>query len=279
MKFSALLYIVLFLVLIAITWVHYSQTGQILSPYIVVPVALGGAVYMLGPQVDWWWYNKMPPKLDQGIVNLFTNLSEYYRSLDDQKKKVFNERVVLFIEAKEWIMKTLQGTEDMPYDVKAFIAFEPVRLTLNDQKFLMGKFDRYIVYPNPFLSMQFQDRYHASEIFEEDGVAIFSLANIFPAFKNPMQYFNVVLYEFAKIYRITNPEIVYPMINDDFWNQLPTIANYGLIHIQSAVGLLDIDKWGVAVHHYFIYPDHFRFVYPQLAVEMDNIFTTYHITS
>ncbi|MBK9399114.1 MAG: zinc-dependent peptidase [Saprospiraceae bacterium] len=89
--------------------------------------------------------------LDDKIKTIFEKNSEYYRNLNPEKKKIFDQRVVLYIEAKEWLYMGMQ--EEMPYDLKALVAFQPVRLTLQQKDFLLEPFDRIAVYPNPFLAL------------------------------------------------------------------------------------------------------------------------------
>jgi len=213
---------------------------------------LGIGTYVLSPQIDWWHSKRFPPQLEEKVVQIFENNSVYYQNLPTEKKKLFNERVCLFIEAKGWQYIGMQ--EEMPYDLKAIVAFEPIRLTLSQNNFLMKPFDRIAVYQNPFIS-----------------------PHILPAFREPHQYFNVVLYEYAKIMAMTYPDIIFPTLDDSFWPDLYKVANYGKREIMGAVGLPDVEPLPVAIHHYFIYGKYFESEYPELYNELQGIFEIYHL--
>jgi hypothetical protein len=276
MKLSGFLYIVAFVLTLLITLYEYVySSGNWLSPYLVIPVALGIGAYVLSPQLDWWYSRRYPPLLENKIVQIFENNSEYYRNLTPERRKLFNERICLFIEAKGWQYIGMQ--EEMPYDIKAIVAFEPVRLTLSQNNFLLKPFDRIAIYQNPFISPNYPERYHASEIFAEDGIVLFSLKHILPAFREPHQYFNVVLYEYAKIMAMTYPDIIFPTLDDSFWPDLYKVANYGKREIMGAVGLPDVEPLPVAIHHYFIYGKYFESEYPELYNELQSIFEIYHL--
>ncbi|MCO6462133.1 MAG: zinc-dependent peptidase [Saprospiraceae bacterium] len=276
MKLSGILYIIAFVlggVIVFIEFVYYS--GDFVNPYLVIPLALGIGSYVLAPQLDWWYSKHFPPKLEDKVRQIFESNSLFYRNLPPERRKIFDERICLFVEAKDWQYIGMEG--ELPYDVRSIIAFEPVRLTLAQNNFLMKPFDRIAVYPNPFITPVHPDRYHASEIYPEDGMAIFSLKHIMPAFRHPTQYFNVVLYEFAKIMIMSYPDIIFPQLDDHFWPDLYKVANYGKREIMGAVGLPDIEPLPVAIHHYYIYGEYFGDVYPTLYGELRDIFEIHHL--
>lgn len=277
MKFSGLTYVLAFLLLLIVIIYEYNTSGSYISPYLVIPLAVGAAGYLLAPQLDWWWYKRFPLKLDEKIKKIFEKNSEFYANLPPEKKKIFDQRIVLYIEAKEWLYMGVQ--EPMPYDIKAIIAFQPIRLSLDQKDFLFEPFDRIAVYRNPFISPEHPERFHASEVFEIDGIALFSLKHIMPAFREPMRYFNVVLYEYAKILRSTTKDVVFPVVEEAFWYDLYDVANYGHREIMGVIGLPDIDPFAVAVHHYFTYGEYFGKVYPDLYESFQDIFNIYHIKS
>lgn len=270
MKYSGLTYLIAFVLAIAIVVYQYSVYGTWLSPYLLIPVILGVTGYTLGPQIDWWFYKHFPPKLDDKVKRIFEINSEFYRNLPPEKKELFDTRVCLYIEDKDWQYVSMD--EEMPYDIRAIIAFEPVRLTINLENFLMRPFDRIAVYQNPFLSPFYPDRYHGSELYSEDGIVLFSLKHIIPAFRQPLEYFNVVLYEYARIMIATYKNLDIPKLDDHFWYDLYKVANYGHREIMGAIGLPDVDALSVAIHHYFVYGQYFRTIYPELCIQLDMIF-------
>jgi len=277
MKFSGFAYIIAFLLGAGIVFYEYVyNNGSFISPYLVIPIGVAIAGYMLAPQLDWWWYKRFPMQLDSKVRSIFESNSEFYRNLSADKKKIFDERISLYVEAKDW--KYIGMEESMPYDIRCIIAFEPVRLTLNQKNFLMEPFDTVVVYQNPFLSPQFPDRYHASELFKDDGVVLFSLKHVLPAFREPEKYFNIVLYEYARIMQITHKEIIFPELTEEFWYNLYNVASYGHREIMGVIGLTEADAVAVAIHHYFTYGAYFGNIYPDLYASLQSIFNTYHLS-
>lgn len=278
MRFTGVIYILAFIIGTFIVLYTYRTTGAWLSEYLVIPAIIATTAYMLGPQINLWWYKRKPPKLDAKIKRIFEHYSSYYRELDKETKALFDSRIVLYIEDKDWIHMGLE--DEMPYDIRAIIAFQPVRMTLHQKNYLLQPVNRVIVYPYPFLSPGYPKHYHASEFYAEDGAVLFSLRHLLPAFNEPEKYFNIVLYEYAKVFRQVNTHIQYPVLDEQFWRDLYRVANYGHSEIRALIGMPDpVDDFGVAVHHYFIYGKYFRDVYPELSNHLDNIFLKYNLTS
>lgn len=275
MKFSKLFYIAAFVIALLLIGYEYLLTGRYLTPFLVIPAIIGGLGYLFSAQLDFWWLQQNPPKLDQKIKTIYELNSEFYRNLDPQKKRLFDSRVELYIEAKEWIYVGSPG--GMPYDLKGLIAFQAVRMTINMKDFLLEPYDRIVLYPNPFLSPSHPERYHASEINHDDGVIILSLKHVLPAFRDPLRYFDVALYEFGRAFKHSVKHTTLPAIDENFFYNLYDVANYGHREIMGVVGLPDIDPFGVAVHHYFTYGPFFERVYPEIHKAFNTIFGTFHL--
>ena len=276
MRFSGLLYIVSAILVGIIIMISYSQTGEWISVYLVFPAIMATSIYLTETQLNLWWNKRYPPRLDAKIKRIFEHYSEYYRELDPKSKKLFDSRIAIFIDDKVWI--NVGSEDDLPYDVRAIIAFNPIRMTLAHKEYLFSSFDRIIVYPYPFLSPPYPAHYHASEINFEDKVLVFSLKHVIPAFQEPEKYFNIALYEFARAFKYLNPDIEFAEQPKDFWLDLYAVANYGFNEIRNLIGIPDpVDDFGVAVHHYFVYGEYFRNVYPEIFSQLDVLFKTYRL--
>lgn len=276
MRFSGLLYIVSGILAIIIILFSYNHSGEWISYYLVFPAIMATSIYLLETQLNLWWNKRFPPRLDPKVKRIFEHYSTYYKELDPKTQRLFDSRIAIFIDDKTWI--NVGSEDDLAYDVKAIIAFNPVRMTLSHKDFLFPTFDRIIVYPYPFLSPVYPGHYHASEINFEDKVFVFSLKHIIPAFQQPEKYFNIALYEFARAFRHLNPEIQFPEQPKEFWINLYDVANYGFNEIRNLIGIPDsIDDFGVAVHHYFVYGEYFRNVFPDIFNQLEGIFSTYRL--
>lgn len=110
MKYSGLTYLIAFVLAIAIVIYQYSVYGTWLSPYLLIPVILGVTGYTLGPQIDWWFYKRFPPKLDDKVKRIFEINSEFYRNLPPEKRNYLIPGYVFILKIKignmcQWMKK------------------------------------------------------------------------------------------------------------------------------------------------------------------------------
>ena len=68
--------------------------------YIIIPVIISAMIWVLSPQIDWWWYQRNPPQLDPAIVQLLERHNPYYQQLFFEDKKKFQLRVALFYDCE-----------------------------------------------------------------------------------------------------------------------------------------------------------------------------------
>lgn len=239
------------------------------SWYIVPNIVVMAAIYMTSPQIDWWWYQYRPPKLPEGLVKMFVTRFPFFKNLRPEDKTKFCTRVALYMEANEFIPK---GMEEVPADVRAVVAASAVQLTFRHEDYLLNKFEHIIVYPHPFPSPQYPQQWHASEIFEEDGVIMFSAEQLMAGFARPDQFFNIGLYEYAKVFMRCHPEIALPSLPHDVWQKMHLISGFPKGTVEKWVGLNDLNVLAVAVSHWFVFRERFRAVMPEMDREMEMIF-------
>jgi Mlc titration factor MtfA (ptsG expression regulator) len=233
-----------------ITW--QVDTGYALYN-IVPPVVLLAMIYVLSPQIDWQWYKRTPPDLP-GVVREMLFQYPFYQGLPEGEKKRFRQRVALFAIGNEYIA---QGMEKVPDDLKYMIAACAATLTLGQEKFLFRKFEHIIVTPRPVPTPQYPDRFHASEIYEPDGVVLFAAEQLALGFMQSKQYFNIGLYEYAKIYVKTYPEANYPNFQENNWAILERISGFSRAWIEQWINRPDLDPLAVGIVYFFTFPDRF----------------------
>ncbi|MEZ4932064.1 MAG: zinc-dependent peptidase [Saprospiraceae bacterium] len=231
------------------------------SWYIVPNVVVMAVLYILSPQIDWWWYQRRPPKLPDGLVKMFMTRIPFFDKLTPADKTKFCNRVALYMEANEFMPK---GMEEVPADVKAVVAASVVQLTFWQEDYLLNKFEYIIVYPHPFPSPQYPEQWHACEIFEEDGVIMFSAEQLMAGFAQPEKFFHIGLYEYTKVFMRCHPEITMPGLPVDIWEKLELISGFPKEAVEKWVGLNDLNVMAVAVAHWFVFGDRFRVVMPEL---------------
>lgn len=230
--------------------------------YYLIPCVLGAAiVYVLSPQIDWWYFQIRPPDLPHGIRKMLESRLPFYQRLSEPQQLQFRQRTAMYMHAHEF---RAQGMETMPMDLKAIIAATAVMVSFGQEDFLMEPYEHIIVYPHPFPSPQFPEHWHTSEIYDEDGVILFSAEQLMLSFLQPQKYFNIALYEYAKVFRRCHPEMSWPIwASDDDWEKLSLVSGMKLSDIKKWVGLPEIDISAVAVAHFFVFPERFLKVFPK----------------
>ena len=243
-------------VLGALTFLLMGALG-VSSYYIyAVPFVIGSAViYILSPQINWWWYQRHPPELPAGLRHLINTQLPFYQNLPVADKTRFRNRMAMYMEANEFMP---QGMEDVPPDLKGVVAASAVQVTLGHEDYLMNKFEHIIMYPHPFPSPQFPDQWHASEFFVEDGVIMFSAEQLMPGFMQPKRFFNIGLYEYTRVFRHCHPEVAFLQIGEAQWPALEQISGFTKDKTIKYIGLKEIDMTALAVAHFFVFPAQFK---------------------
>lgn len=228
--------------------------------FYVAPFGIGAAVvYILSPQIDWWWYQRHPPEIGPKLRAFIEAKLPFYQRLDEAGKQRFRNRMAMYMEAVDFQGK---GMEDVPPELKAAIAACAVQLTLGrEQDWLMEKFEHLIVYPHPFPSPQHQ-QWHACEHFEPDGAILFSGEQLLPGFLQPEKFFHIGLYEYARVFRACFPELPFPAFGEAHWPILQAISGFSKSVLEKWIGLPELDVAAVAVTHFFVFPERFQAALP-----------------
>ncbi|MCU0346709.1 MAG: zinc-dependent peptidase [Saprospiraceae bacterium] len=224
------------------------------------PFAVGLAVvYILSPQIDWWWYKRHPLDVAAGLRHFINTTMPFYQNLTAPEKDRFRNRVAMYMEANEYMG---QGMEEVPPDVKGVIAACAVQLTFGHEDYLMNKFEHIVVYPHPFPSPQYPDQWHSSEHFAEDGVIMFSAEQLMPGFVQPQRFLNIGLYEYTRVFRYCHPEVVFPEIGEAHWPVLVEISGFPKDKTIQYIGLREIDMVALAVVYFFGFGERFKALLP-----------------
>lgn len=209
---SRFLYPPLVLILIVLLYLLWEVDDRF-SWYLIPVVILLAMVYILSPQIDFWWSKRYPPDLDPPLRRLLER-SPFYSRLAPENRKKFRDRVALFMQAKDF---KGQNLESIPEDIKAVVAAAGVQVTFDREEYLLPAYETIIFYPHPFPSPQFPQHWHISEIFDEDGVILLSAEHVLRGFLEPKRYFNVALYEMARAASRNYPDFKLPDIG---WSEI-----------------------------------------------------------
>lgn len=226
----------------------------------VIPFAVALAVVnVFSPQIDWWWYQRRPPELPAFVRDLFNNRYPFYQQLSPGDKERFRIRTALYMKSREFIPR---GMPAVPPDLQGVIAATAVQLTFGQQDFLKDEFEHIVVYPHPFPSPQHPEHWHASEIYVQDGVIMFSAEQLLPSFLEPQRYFSIGLYEYARVFMLSRPGRTLPVFSEADWPGLEAVGGKSRDEIEKWVGLPFLEVTAVAVVFFLVFPTRFRAVFP-----------------
>jgi len=152
------------------------------------------------------------------------------------------------------------------------MAVAPIAYTMKLEDFLFPKFENVVLYPHPFPSPQYQEQFHASEIYEPDGVVMFCVDHVVRGFMEPKQYLNLAWYEYARIYRLTYPDDRFAVLAQMKWEDLHEISRFSQDAIERWIGLTDIDTEALAIACFFLFPERFQVHAPEIYQVLTAIF-------
>ena len=93
------------------------------------------------------------------------------------------------------------------------------------------------------------------------------------AFTAPAEWYSVALHEYAKVFVLTYPDEPYPAFAAaDIWEKLQAASGMPRSHVESVVGIRDVEALPVAIHHYFMFPGQFKEMFAEEAKVLDGIF-------
>ena len=265
--------LILPLAIMAIAIFYYSETtgNRNITIWLFLPTILLTIVLIFKPQIDYWWHTKHPIPLDNKIKEWLSKYSNYYKDLNTDDKGKFENRLSLYIEAREF--KSV-GSEvrDVPEDLKGIIGSIPVMLTMNRDDFLLGDYDRIYMYKHPFPTPRFKFL-HSVETNHEDGMVLFSLEHLLAGMTRPKEIYNIGLHAFIEAYYQTF-KVDFPENTAIGWKQIESSGDHNEQHILDVTGLKYIDLYVVAGVNFFISPEKMEKNNPQLFTTISSIFTS-----
>jgi len=242
------------------------------SIWIVIFLVLTTVSYIFSNQIQWWRNSNKPREIDDKMRQILSHNYDFYANLSLENKKIFRERMHAYMIGNNFMAKG--GMKDVLTDIKGIIAAAATRLTFGNKEQLISKYENIIVYPKGFPSPQFPNSFHSSEIFEEDGVIMFSIEHLMKNFQKPDSYFDIALYEYAKIFMEQNSHISFPEYSDEFWETNEKITRFTKVYIQKHINLdlADIDLGAVMIVAFFTHSDKFKLELPSIYERYMNYF-------
>ncbi len=262
-----------FLIILVVMFYLSFTIDESYSVFIISTSVILVLLYIFSPQIDWWWYLRYPPELDESFRQLLRQQHPFYMQLSPEHKLKFRQRVALYRLAKDFMS---QGMEEVPEDLKFFTAVSGVHLTFGWDDYLLPKFEKIIIYPHPFPSPQYPEQFHASEVFEEDGVILFSAQHLVKGVLEPQRHFPVGLYELSKVMILSYPEKSWPKLSDDSWERLEQISGVSREALVQYINLKDIEPLPVSMVYFLSFPEAFLQEWPELYRQLNSILRSYN---
>ena len=245
------------------------------SWYLLPPVLAIAVILIMRPQIDWYWYQKHPPKLEEKGLKLLTQFFPYFNYLDDEAKMRFLDRLVLIRLAKDYISQSQD--KSVPEDAKLIFAANQAQLTIGLKDYLLLNYEKVVVYPSDFPSPKYPHHFHASEVFEEDTVNgyIFSLQHMLPAFMEPQQYYNVTMHELAHSLILTHPQWPWPLVDEEIWPALTAISKFPSEKVKETVNRPDFEPLPACLTQFMTFPIQFKAQLPELYQQFNQLLKVY----
>jgi hypothetical protein len=261
-------------ILAGIILLWFTLQDQQYGVYLVIPAVFLTSIYVLHPQIDWWWYRRNPPDLDEGGRNLLQRFFPFYQNLPEEKRLAFRQRVALIQLATDF---SAQAEQDPPDDAKIAFAANQAQLTFGLPHYLIPGYEKVIFYPSAFPSPQYPEHFHLSETFTEEtsNGYILSLQYMLAAFMHPSQYYNITMHELAQALLQSNPDWPWPLAGEEIWPKLEQISGFPSEKIKSTVNRPDLEPQAAMVSQFMVFPDRFRAVLPEAFTHLNHLLKTY----
>lgn len=246
---------------LAIVFLYLAwQVDTAWSYWMVPPLVITVSIYILSPQINWWWHSKHPPELAPELTTLLERFSVFYNQLKPADKTIFRQKIALFRMGTDW---TPIGWERVPDDVELALAAQAITLHFHREPFLFEKFEKVIVYPVLFPTPE-HPYPHSAELYAPDGCLIFSAPELMHGFLHPRLAYNIGLHTYAEAYMASHPDAQWPAMPENSWEILEQISGLEMQQIQDILKMIPTNPIPVAIHHFFTYPETFQQTLPDI---------------
>ncbi|GLR17942.1 M90 metallopeptidase family protein [Portibacter lacus] len=237
-----------------INLIYYGKDEHLfyLIPFFVVVLA----IFFAKEEINYWYDEKFPPKLDREIVIWLQNFFPFYSTLDQNDRLKFDTRLALYLNARSFSLM-LKEKKSIPEDFKSIIAAHGIQMTLGLKDFLIGDFDRIICYNHPFPTPQ-NKFLHTVEIHPEDGVILLSLETVMQSISKPNDNYNIAYHAYAEILLS-----LYSEFNNVEAVDYSLILPYSEDHILKLTGFTSLDPKVISLATFFINNEGFKVNWPK----------------
>lgn len=206
-------------------------------------------------------------RLDQ--VNILSRYSRYYRHLPERMKAYYEDRILSFIEDKEFIMK---GDLRLTEDKQLLVADSAIKLTFGLKMFLFEQFEKIIFFKGEFYS-DFSHSHNKGET-NPAGAIVFSWKDLEEGDLKEDDGINLGLHEFAHALMVQNlgPQgyddeyFLDKIIGfEDFYNDSTMLANVREHHLFREYAFRNkMEFFAICCEQFFEVPDKMKEGLPRL---------------
>ena len=227
-------------------------------------------LYIFNRQVDIFWWKKRGLTLDAPLISWMDRFAPSYAELSDEQKENIQGRIALFMKVKNF---TLKGKRDyqLEEDVKLIIAHEFMRITLAQDPFYFPDYEQFVVYNHPFATPKIETL-HAVEIYDEDGVVIFSKEQLVNGFVDPNHHINVALLAAVMLFIAVHPRLQYPVVHDLEAQEIVDAHGLDLDHIHHVTALRNINNLDLMLFCFFQFPRKNAEAFPERNKQLASLF-------
>ena len=265
MQISKLLYGLLGIPLIIFAYIAFTNNGEKalwMLPFLVA-IAI---VYVLSPQIDWYFVKKYPPKLPEEFVQSLKRAFPFYEDLSEDQRNTFNNRVSWIKMSKDFSPKP---DHNIPYDVSYGIAACIAALTFHFEDYRLKDYEKVMVYKTSFPSPAYPRDIHACEVNHEDKVVLIATDKFMLGQNKPHEYFNTALYAWSMVVEKARKSLELP---EQMLQKVGQVLNFKPEAIKAYIGTPDINDFALASTAYFMRPKAMKKMYPELFQQMDGYF-------
>ncbi len=238
--------------------------------WILLPLALAIAIYYMRNEMDYSWHLKNPNELDPPVIEYLENRHRFYKILEEEDRLKFRDRLSLYLEAR--LFKGVASEKKtVPEDLKILVACHAVEMTLYQEDFLIGDFDRIFLYQHPFGSPKKQFL-HIVETEAEDGVIILMTPYLINAINHPDKYYNIAYHAFGEAIIKENPTWDLSELEKATWEDVEAISGFKKDKLLAALGYEVVDLTYILVSLYFSHRPNFNAKLPVAKKELDKYF-------
>ncbi len=222
-----------------------------------VVIVVAGVSFLLKYDINPADYFSRPTTTPEKIRPHIEKHFDYYRRLSPGFKLEFENKLIEFLDRKEFIPRQMKSvTEEM----KVLISAAASQLTFGLPDIYLSNFDRILVYPDDYYSTIFK-RYHRGEVNLGGGVIVLSWKSFVSGYADGTDGRNLGLHEMAHALKLENGIFndEYNFFDEDILKQWSKIASNTMQEIRSGTELFFRSYGGVSLDEFF-------------AVAMENFF-------